>query len=147
MLLRITHNTGCGIIENSKEVQGMKFFIRVLPIGLAFAGTLSTGNSVYLYLDVGFIQMLKSFTPVIIIIFLTISGVEIPSTAVLISVFTISFGTAITCGFSPNVTILGLLLMFSSQCFEALRLVLTQFLLKDMKLGVIEGESKFKCLT
>jgi len=33
--------------------------------GLATAGTLACGNAVYLYLPVGFIQMLKAFTPTV----------------------------------------------------------------------------------
>ena len=37
-------------------------------MGLAHASTLAFGNAVYLYLNVGFIQMLKSFTPVIIML-------------------------------------------------------------------------------
>ena len=49
---------------------------RVLPVGLAHALSLSTGNAIYLLLNVGFIQMLKSFTPVIVMMFLYLAGIH-----------------------------------------------------------------------
>jgi hypothetical protein len=41
----------------------LKFYVyNLLPIGAALATTLAAGNAVYMYLPVGFIQMLKAFT-------------------------------------------------------------------------------------
>ncbi len=41
-----------------------RFYItHMMPVGLFMALTLWTGNNVYLYLTVSFIQMLKAFTP------------------------------------------------------------------------------------
>ena len=126
-------------IEKSEEVEGVLYYRRVLPVGIAFAGTLATGNMVYLLLDVGLIQMLKSFTPVVMMTLLFLTGIEIPDRPVIISIFIISFGTALTCSYTPNASVLGLAVMLASEIFEAVRLVLTQFLLKDVKLGVVEG--------
>lgn len=102
---------------------------RILPYGLAHAGTLCFGNIVYLLLNVGFIQMLKSFTPVIIMItgfqdildtnhsllieyyfiaFLGyLAGIEHLKHSVMVSVAVISIGTAATCSFSPDLSLLG----------------------------------------
>lgn len=128
-------------IERSEEVEGALYYRRVLPVGIAFAGTLATGNMVYLLLDVGLIQMLKSFTPVVMMALLFSTGIETPDRPVVISILIISFGTALTCSYTPNAPILGLAVMLVSEIFEAVRLVLTQFLLKDVKLGVVEGAS------
>jgi hypothetical protein len=38
-------------------VEGVLWYKRVLPVGLAYAGTLAFGNTVYLFLNVGFIQV------------------------------------------------------------------------------------------
>jgi drug/metabolite transporter (DMT)-like permease len=46
----------------------------------------------------------------------------------------------VTCSFSPHVTIIGLLVMLLTTSFEAVRMVLTQYLLKDLKLGVVESQ-------
>lgn len=44
----------------------LKFYVyNLLPIGAALATTLAAGNAVYMYLPVGFIQMLKAFTPAV----------------------------------------------------------------------------------
>ena len=115
------------------------WYRRVLPVGLAHALSLSTGNAIYLLLNVGFIQMLKSFTPVIVMMCLYSAGVEKPTKPVIVAIFVISIGTAATCSFTLEYNILGLLVMFISEAAEAVRLVLTQFLLKNMKFGVIEG--------
>ena len=56
------------LIHHYYALIGVLWFKRVLPVGLAHAATLAFGNAVYLYLNVGFIQMLKSFTPVIIML-------------------------------------------------------------------------------
>jgi len=94
---------------------------------------------VYLLLNVGFIQMLKSFTPVIVMAFLFLAGVEKPTRPVIVSIVVISIGTATTCSFTLQLSLLGLIVMFTSEAAEAVRLVLTQFLLKNLKFGIIEG--------
>lgn len=101
---------------------------------------MASGNYIYLLLDVGLIQMLKSFTPVIVMLGLYLSRIEIPTQSVIFSILMISVGTAVTCSFSPNVTIIGLLVMLLTTSFESARMVLTQHLLKDLKLGVVESQ-------
>lgn len=39
----------------------------VVPVGACQALTLALGNAAYLYLTVSFIQMLKAFTPVVVL--------------------------------------------------------------------------------
>lgn len=126
---------------NRKEaVEGVLWYKRVLPVGLAHAGTLAFGNTVYLLLNVGFIQMLKSFTPVIIMLTAYIARIETPNTPVVYSILVISLGTAATCSFTPQLSLIGLFVMFLAEATEAIRLVLTQFLLKNLKFGVVEGQ-------
>ena len=141
MVARFIVYLGYVKLERKEEVAGDLFYRRVLPVGVAYAGTLATGNMVYLLLDVGLIQMLKSFTPVVVMAFLFLTGIETPNKPVIISIIIISFGTALTCSYTPNASVLGMLVMLLSEMFEAIRLVLTQFLLKDMKMGVVEGEA------
>ena len=72
--------------------------------------------------------------------YIHLTGVEKPTKPVIVAIFVISLGTAATCSFTLEYNILGLLVMFISEAAEAIRLVLTQFLLKNMKFGVIEGK-------
>jgi len=123
-----------------EAVEGALWYRRVLPVGLAHAGTLAFGNTVYLFLGVGFIQMLKSFTPVIIMLTAYVAKIESPSRPTVVSIMIISLGTAMTCSFTPQLSIVGLAVMFAAEATEAIRLVLTQFLLQNLKFGVVEGQ-------
>ena len=131
--------TGYVSLQRKEAVEGNLWYKRVLPVGLAHASTLAFGNAVYLLLNVGLIQMLKSFTPVIIMITAYFARIESPSKSVVMSVFIISIGTATTCSFTPEISVLGLMVMLLSEATEAIRLVMTQFLLQNLKFGVIEG--------
>ena len=162
-------------IQKREAIEGVNWYKRILPIGMCYAGTLACGNTAYLLLDVGFIQMLKSFVPVIIMITLYIAGIEYPTKPVVIAVLIICIGnnnsynvatipalttvypcayhncilyflymylyigTAATCSYVPNANILGMLIMLVAEIFESIRLVMTQFLLQNLKFGVIEG--------
>jgi len=102
------------------------WYKRVLPVGLAHAGTLAFGNIVYLFLNVGLIQMLKSFTPVVMVIMGYVTKIEVVTTSLLLSILVISFGTAITCVTSTTssdatFSLIGLVIMFSSEIAEAIR--------------------------
>ena len=139
------------------------WYKRVLPVGLAHAATLAFGNIVYLFLNVGLIQMLKSFTPVVMVIIGYITKIEVVTTSLLLSILVISFGTAITCVTSTQsndstFSLIGLIIMFSSEIAEAIRshyyshvfthlltrlltrLLLTQFLLQNLKFNIIENQ-------
>ena len=51
-------------VVDVKRTLTWKFYImRILPVGFFMALTLHFGNTVYLYLTVSFIQMLKARTP------------------------------------------------------------------------------------
>lgn len=123
---RLIVGLGYVSLQRKEAVEGMLWYKRVLPVGLAHAGTLAFGNSVYLLLSVGFIQMLKSFTPVIIMLTAYVARIETPSKSVVMSVMVISLGTAMTCSFTPQLSLLGLLVMFMAELTEAVRLVMTQ---------------------
>lgn len=115
------------------------FFTKLFPIGLCMALTLNFGNLVYLHLTVSFIQILKSFTPVITMVALFISRLETPTLKVITSVCIIAAGTALASIGEVQFSFLGVLIMFASESFEALRLVMTQLLLTGLKFHPVEG--------
>lgn len=132
--------TGYVSVSHPEKVSGIHWWRRVLPVGIAHAATLTFGNAVYLLLGVGFIQMCKAFTPVIVSGMLYLARVETPSRRVMISLIYICVGTAVTTTFEPHATVMGLGCMFMAEIMEATRLALTQFLLQNLKFSVIEGQ-------
>lgn len=136
---RLLVSLGFEKIQRSEAVEGVLWFKRVLPVGLFSAAALAFGNIVYLYLDVGFIQMLKAFTPVIMVMTNAATRIEMATVPVIVSVAIISLGTATTCSSTPSLKLIGVLVMLLSQISESVRLAITQFFLQHLKFGVIEG--------
>ncbi|GMH42799.1 hypothetical protein BSKO_10718 [Bryopsis sp. KO-2023] len=130
---RATNKDGSSIIT-------LRFYLlRVMPVGFFMAATLYFGNMVYLYLTVSFIQILKSFTPVITMIFMFVFRLESPNSKLIWSVLIIAFGTAIASYGEINFSIVGVTVMLLSEAFESIRLVLTQLVLVGLKFHPIEG--------
>jgi len=127
-------------LEHTETVTTRFYLTRVVPVGVTMALTLALGNTVYLHLGVALIQMLKAFTPVIVMLGLMLSNIEFPTHPVAMAVVGISIGTAINCAGGSSYTTLGLMIMLGSEVFEAVRLVLTQFLLTNLKFSIIEGQ-------
>lgn len=132
--------TGFVKLQKKDEITNAFFLKKILPICFNFASSLALGNIAYLYLNVGFIQMFKSFTPVIVMLISFGMNVDTPSNNVIISVIIISIGTAATCSYTPQLSLIGLAIMFAAEILESIRLVLTQFVLQNLKFGVIESQ-------
>ena len=120
--------------ENGKAVDRRSLLI----LGGASALALVLGQYPYLYLTVAFIQMLKAFSPAYMVCFLFCLGVERPSRKVIACIFGLSAFTAVASAGEVNFNLIGVLFMASASCSDALRLVVAQKLLKNMKLGPIE---------
>jgi hypothetical protein len=74
--------TVCHILkfaEAKAQISWHYYATRIMPVGLFMALTLWTGNLVYLYLTVSFIQMLKAFTPVMTMLAAFLAGLEVPT--------------------------------------------------------------------
>jgi hypothetical protein len=127
------------LVEAKKVVSWNFYITSILPVGLFMALTLHFGNLVYLHLTVSFIQILKSFTPVITMLALFIAQLEAPTKRLIWSVCVIAAGTAIASVGELNFSALGVLIMLSSETFEAVRLVMTQLLLTGLKFHPLEG--------
>ena len=75
----------------------------------------------------------QAFTPVITMVALFVARLEDPSSRLIIAVVLIALGTAMASYGEINMSVLGLIIMFASETFEAIRLVMTQILLVGLK--------------
>lgn len=83
-----------GLLSSAREgaVTGQIYRTRILPLSLFFALGLTLGNSAYRFLSVAYIQMLKSMSPVLLLLLAFAIGKEKPSGVQLGLVAAICFG-------------------------------------------------------
>lgn len=106
----------------------------ILPIGLLFSASLILSNTAYLYLSVAYIQMLKAFTAVAILLISWAFRLQEPSRKLGAIVCMISCGVALASRGELHFNLLGFLIQGAAVAFEASRLVMIQILLHGMKM-------------
>lgn len=111
-----------------------KWVRSILPIGVLFSGSLILSNYAYLTLSVSFIQMLKAFNPVVILLISFAFRMQDPSRRLLGVVAMISAGCAIAAWGELHFEIVGFVCQCLALCFEASRLVMIEVLLHGMKM-------------
>jgi drug/metabolite transporter (DMT)-like permease len=124
------------LLDGAKEVHLTKeMFVRsILPIGLLFSGSLILSNTAYLYLSVPYIQMLKAFTPVAILLISWTARIQEPNKKLAVIVLMISIGVALSSRGELHFNLFGFLTQAAAVCFEASRLVMIQILLHNLKM-------------
>jgi drug/metabolite transporter (DMT)-like permease len=124
------------LLDGTKDVHMTKeMFLRsILPIGVLFSGSLILSNTAYLYLSVSYIQMLKAFTPVAILLISWVFRLQDPNKKLLIIVLMISSGVALASHGELKFNLAGFLTQAAAVAFEASRLVMIQVLLHNMKM-------------
>ena len=134
-ILSRTTNLLPGVKQNvvSLKIYGEK----IVPIALCFALSLVCGNKAYIFLSVAFIQMLKAFTPVSVLLLSFMGGLEIPSVVQLLIVLFISAGVTMSAVGEIRFSWVGFALQAGGVLAESFRLVLADRFLKDLKLDAL----------
>lgn len=127
------------VVEATSEVPKGLYMSSIIPVGFFMAVCLYLANEVYLHLTVAFIQMLRSFSPVILMAALVVSKLEEPSRKMVLSILIIAFGTAMAAYGELHMSVVGILLALCNELSESMRMVMTQFMLVGLKFNPIEG--------
>jgi len=106
----------------------------ILPIGALFSASLVLSNTAYLYLSVAFIQMLKAFTPVAILLISFAARLQDPSQRLALIVLMISGGVCMASYGELSFNTFGFIVQAMAVAFEASRLVMIQILLQGVKM-------------
>lgn len=112
---------------------------KILPISMFFALSLVLSNKAYIYLSVSYIQMLKAFTPVAVLSFSFLAGLEQPSFVELYVVSLICIGVAMASVGETYFSLIGFIFQALGIFFESSRLVLTNVLMKHIKLDPLSS--------
>lgn len=111
-----------------------RWYRNILPIGVLFSASLILSNMAYLHLSVPFIQMLKAFTPVAVLIISFSFGLKQLSTTLTAIVVMISFGVATASYGELEFNMTGFIFQVLAIAFESTRLVMVQVLLQGLKM-------------
>lgn len=124
------------LLDGAKDVHMTKdmFVKSILPIGLLFSGSLIMSNTAYLYLSVSYIQMLKAFTPVAILLISWTFRLQEPNKKLGVIVCMISSGVALASQGELRFNLFGFLTQAVAVAFESSRLVMIQVLLHNLKM-------------
>eukprot|EP00798_Chlamydomonas_sp_ICE-L_P015181 gene15181-21254_t len=115
------------------------YLTRVVPVSLAQGLSLWISNGLYLFLTVAFIEMARSALPLFVMIALHCSGLETPTTNVVMAVGVTSVGCAVSAFGELGLTTIGVLALVACFSCEAARLVLMQTLLVKSNWHPIQG--------
>jgi len=107
-------------------------FRRALPVGVFAAGSLCFGNMSYIYLDAGFVQMLKTGTPALLLLVLSVMRVEKVSFSTASLAMLMVLGSTLASLQQPNATPLGLAIQMTSQLCEVLQCTAMQIFLQQL---------------
>ncbi|WWD15812.1 hypothetical protein CI109_100236 [Kwoniella shandongensis] len=131
-VLRATTNLLDGLdrVEMTREL----YLKSILPIGVLFSGSLILSNTAYLTLSVSFIQMLKAFTPVAILLISAAFKLQVLNHRLVLIVLLISGGCALAAYGELHFEMFGFLCQASAVIFESSRLVMIQILLQGLKM-------------
>ncbi|KAK1924724.1 triose-phosphate transporter family-domain-containing protein [Papiliotrema laurentii] len=131
-ILRATTNLMDGL-DNIKMTREL-YLRSILPIGILFSGSLILSNTAYLTLSVSFIQMLKAFTPVAILLISAIFRIQALNQRLVLIVILISVGCALAAYGEVHFELYGFVCQASAVIFESSRLVMIQILLQGLKM-------------
>eukprot|EP01038_Epipyxis_sp_PR26KG_P008113 gene8113-10988_t len=136
-IMSATTNMLPGVKEG--KVDGTVLLKQIVPVSVFFAISLVLANKSYIYLSVSYIQMLKAFTPVAVLIFSFFSGLEKTSFIELYIVFIICIGVALTSVGEMYFSWMGFTFQSLAILAESSRLVLTNVLMKQLKLDPLSS--------
>jgi len=129
----------CGQLDSVQErkVSFQIYTQQIMPIALLFSVTLICGNQSYIYLSISFVQMLKACTPICVLLLSIMMGLEQASKVQLGLVGALSLGVVISTAGEQHFNATGFAYEIVSIIAEALRLTLSDRLLKSLKLDAV----------
>ncbi len=127
-----TTNMLTGVSQGKVDMSVMKK--KIFPVAILFSISLILSNKAYIFLSVSYIQMLKAFTPVAVLVFSYFAGLEKSSWTEVQIVSLICVGVAMTSVGETFFSMTGFTFQSLAICAESSRLVLTNILLKELKL-------------
>ncbi|CAI2171429.1 14822_t:CDS:2 [Funneliformis geosporum] len=113
-----------------KSVSISSYFTRVVPCAVAAALEICMANASLVFITLSFYTMVKSSTPIWVLIFAFAFGLEQPKLILIIIITVISVGVLLTVEGETRFNLTGFLLVLGAAIISGLRWTLTQMLLQ-----------------
>jgi len=123
------------------QVTFRMYMKNIAPIGVCLAGSLVLSNAAYVYISVGYIQIVKSCTSSIVYVVAVLVGQEIFSLRCGASLLLMCGGVAAASFGELDFNVVGFVLQFTATFIEAVRLIVLKALVSSsgIKLDAISG--------
>lgn len=105
------------------------YILAVVPIGIAYSGSMICSNIAYLYLNIPLIQMLKAAAPIVTLLMGCILGLEHLTSMKCLKMLVIMVGIVMAGAAEASFSFQGILFQILSILFESARIILIQFLI------------------
>lgn len=110
------------------------FLYRIVPMSVLFVISLVLGNMAYSYISLAYIQMVKAFTPVPLLLLSFIAGLEKPSLIVFCIVVVVSAGVTMSSVGELKFSMVGFIIQVSAVFADCFRMIILNLALKDLGL-------------
>lgn len=126
-------------LEDPPSVDNALYYSKIVPVGVMQGLTLFLGNLVYLHLTVAFIEVARSSMPLLTLLGLWMTKLEIPNRYMVLAVTLTTIGCAIAATGEVGLNPIGVICMTANLLMETVRMILTQFLLVGCSLHPIQS--------
>ena len=110
------------------------FILRIIPMSCCFALGLVLGNMAYRYISLAYIQMIKAFTPVPLLLLNFAVGREKPSSVQMGIVLVVSFGVILSSYGELNFSMIGFVVQLAAVLSDCSRVMMLDLMLRDLRL-------------
>lgn len=111
----------------------------IVTIGVAAAMSMLLGNKAYIFLDPGFLQMMKAATPALLMFALIAFRIEKISFGVSVCALVMVAGSILAALHTPHINLPGILIQGGSQGCEVLQNVMTQVFLQKLAFNALDA--------
>lgn len=111
----------------------------IMAVGMCTACSFLLGNKAYVYLDPGFLQMMKAATPALLMVALIVFRIEKITAGVSVCSLIMVGGSIMAAMHTPHLNAIGILIQLGSQGCEVMQNVLMQFFLQQLKFTAMDA--------
>ncbi|KAJ1656210.1 hypothetical protein IWQ61_004185 [Dispira simplex] len=119
-----------------KSLAGRQWWMSIVPCGAASGLEIALANGALIFITLSFYTMVKSSTPIWVLVFAFMFGLEQFTWPLLLQIFLICFGVALTVVGETQFHLGGFLLVLGASITSGFRWSLTQILLQKRSLGL-----------